>query len=199
MDAQVRHGAHGGLLLVEEPGGLARVHAPGLRPAVSEGGAEGDDVPDGPLLHQLPGLGVGLGKALVVANHQVFAALLGGGHHGLALLQGGGHGLFAQHVLARFQGGDGDFGVGVVGGADAHRVDVRVGQQVPPGGVDLAAVLLGQLPGPVLVQVVIAPELRLGVGGVLRDVAHLGDFPAADDSDVEHDLHLAFWSVVGCG
>ena len=84
VDAQVGHGAHGGLTLVEEPGVLARIHAPGLGAAVAEGGAEGENVPQHPVRHQLAGLLVGLCQALVLADHEEPAALPGGGGHGLA-------------------------------------------------------------------------------------------------------------------
>ena len=186
MDAQVGHGAHGGLTLVEEPGVLARIHAPGLGAAVAEGGAEGENVPQHPVRHQLAGLLVGLCQALVLADHEELAALPGGGHHGLAVGQGGGHGLFTEHMLARPQGGDGQLRVGGVGRANAHRVDGRVGQQRLPGGVGPAAPLGGQGLGPLLVQVIVPGQPGRGVGGVLGDVAHLGNLAAADDADVEH-------------
>ena len=71
--------------------------------------------------------------------------LLGGFRHGLGVLQGGGDGLLAEHVLYGVQGGNGDLGVGVVGGAHAHHVDLRVVDDVPPVG---AALLIAKaLPG----------------------------------------------------
>ena len=70
--------------------------------------------------------------------------------------------------------------------ADVNDVHGRVGQQRLPGGVGLATPLLRQGLGPLLVEVVVPGQPGRGVGGVLGDVAHLGNLAAADDADVEH-------------
>ncbi len=187
MDAQIRQSAHGGLLLVEEPVAPG-LHGPVLRAGVAHGGPEGDDVADDAAVQQLLGLAVHRVKAHVVADHQVLAVALGGGHHGLALCQGHGHGLFAQNVLPGVQGvGGGDLRMAAVFHADGHGVDAGVVEQVKIGFVDLAAVLGGHLLGPLGVQIVVARQLHMGVGGIFRQMAHLRDLAAADDTESDHN------------
>ena len=186
VDAQVGQSAHGGLLLVEEPGAPG-LHGPVLRAGVAHGGPEGDDVADDARVQQLLGLPVHRVEAHVVADHQVLAVALGGGHHGLALRQGHSHGLFAQDVLPGVQGVGGDLRMAAVLHADGHGVDAGVVEQVKIGIVDLAAVLGGHLLGTLGVQIVVARQLHMGVGGIFRQMAHLRDLAAADDTDSDHN------------
>ena len=179
MYAQVGHDAHGGLALIKEPGVLAGLDGPGLRPAVAEAGAEGDDIADQPRIDQPLGLHVGLGEPLVVADHQEFTVLFRAFHHGLAVGQGGGHGLFAKDVLAGLQGLDAQRRVSVVGGADGDSVDLRVCQQLLRCVIGQAAVFGGHVLRPAFGGVIEAHQLAVRVGGILRDVPHLGDLPAA--------------------
>ena len=115
---------------------------------------------------------------------------MGGLDHLLALLQRGGHGLFAQHMLTGFQGGNGDGRVGVVGHADADRVDGGIGQHGLGGLICLAAVLSGQLSGTLGIQIIEACQLRIGILRVFWDVTYLRDLAAADDTDSEHNCDL---------
>ena len=55
--------------------------------------------------------------------------------------------------------------------------------------VSSAAPLGGQGLGPLLVEVVVPGQPGLGVGGVLGDVAHLGNLAAADDADFQNLIH----------
>ena len=190
VDAKIRHGAHGSLVLVEEPGVLAGIHRPGLGAAVTEGGTEGDDAADHALIDQLLGHRVGLGQTLVVADHQELPRFMGGLDHLLALLQRGGHGLFTQHMLTGLQGGDGDGRVGMVGHADADCVDGGIGQHGLSGLIGLAAVLSGQLGGALGIQIIEACQLRIGILRVFGDVTYLRDLAAADDTDSEHNCDL---------
>ena len=146
---------------------------------MTEGSAEGDDLADLTVRDQLLRQLMGLGQALVLADHEEFAFLFGHLHHLLAVGEGDGHGLLAEDVLAGFQGLDGQLRVGVVGSADAYRVDVRIRQQLFRRVIGLAAVLGGHVLGPGLGGVEEADELAIGVIRVLGNVPHLGDLAAA--------------------
>ena len=184
MDAQIAEGAHSGLVLIEEPG--VPVRGPALRPGVADGGAEGDDVADDARLQQLLGPAMHRVKAHIVAHHQVLAVKLGSGHHGLALRQSHGHGLFHQHMLAGVEGGVGDLGMVAVFHAHGHRIDLRVVYQIVIGIIHLSAIFLRHLDGAGADFVIIAHQLGIGVGSVLRQVPGLGDLAAANDTDLNH-------------
>ena len=186
VDAQVGHGAHGGLGLVEEPGVLPRGDAPGLGPAVAEGGAEGDDLADLSLGDHLLGQLVSLGQPLVLADHQKLALLVGDLHHLLAVGEGDGHGLFAEDVLAGLEGFDGQLRVGVVGGAYGNRVDCGIRQQFFCAVIGLAAVFGGHVLGTGLGGIEEAHQLAVGVVRVLGNMSHLGDLAAAQNTDFQH-------------
>ena len=194
MDAQIRHGTHGSPVFVEEPGIQAGVHGPGLGAAMTEGGAEGDDVADEAVRNQRSCHAVSLGKPLVVADHQEFAVFVRCLHHGLALRQGDGHRLFAQDILACVEGGDGQLRMGEVGSADGYCLNLRIFQQLLYRSVGGAAVLLSQRGSTLLVDVVKAQQLCFGVVCVLRDVANLGNLAAADDTDSKHGDFLPYIS-----
>ena len=184
MDAHVGQGAQRRLVLVEEP--CALVHRPALGAGVAQHGAERDNVADNAAIQQLLGPAVHRVEAHIVADHQVLAVALGGGHHGFALRQRDGHGLFAQHMLAGVQRRRGDLRVAAVLHADGHRVDVIAVQQVKIAVAYVAAVLGGHLlcTGPVLV--IIGHDLCMGVGCILGQMAHLRDLAAADDTNSNH-------------
>ena len=157
---------------------------------MAEDGPEGDDIADQALHDQLPCQAVGLGKTLVVTDHQKFPVCVGGLNHGFAVGEVGRHGLFTQNVLARIQGCDGQLRMGKVGGADGHGLDFRFCQQLLYGGVGTAAVLSRQLCCPLLIDVVKAHQFCFWMGRVLRNVANLCDFAAADDTDSKHSRFL---------
>ena len=146
---------------------------------MAEAGAEGDDIADQALIDQPLGLHVGLGKALIVADHQEFAVLFRTVHHGLAVGQGGGHGLFAQDVLAGVQGLDAQCRMSVVGGTDRDGVDLRVCQQLLRRVIGQTTVFGGHILRPALGGIVEAHQLYIRVLRIFRDVPHLGDLPAA--------------------
>ena len=184
VDAHIGQRAQRRLVFIEEPGAL--VHGPALGAGVAQHGAERDDIADDAAVQQLLGPAVHRIEAHVVADHQMSAVALGGGHHGLALRQRHGHGLFAQHMLAGVQRRGGDLRMAAVLHADGHRVDVVAVQQVEIGVADIAAVLGGHLLGTGPVLVVIGHDLRIGVGCILGQMAHLCDLAAADDTNSNH-------------
>ena len=187
MDAEIRHGAHGGLGLVKEPGVLARGDAPGLGAAVTEGGAEGDDLADLAVGNHLLCQLVRVGEALVLADHQALALLFGNPHHLFAVGEGDGHGLLAENMLAGLQGLDAELGVRVVGSADGNRVDFGIGKEFIRRVVDLAAVFGSHVFSAGSGRVKEADELAAGVFIVLGDVTDLGNFAAAKDTDFNHE------------
>src|SRR5207247_565100 len=56
-----------------------------------------------------------------------FFVLAGGIPHLAGIIQRAGEGFFAGDVFAGFEGGDGHFGVGVVGAGDIDEIDFGVG------------------------------------------------------------------------
>ena len=183
VDAHVGQGAHSRLVLVKEPRTLQR---PALGAGVAQNGAEGDHIADDAAVQHLLGLAVHRVKTHVVAHHQVSAIALSGGHHGLALRQRDRHGLFAQHVLAGVQRRGGDLRMAAVFHADGYRINVVAVQQVKIGVADAAAVFGGHLLGTGAVLVVVGHDLRIGVGCILGQMAHLRDLAAADDTNSNH-------------
>ena len=111
-------------------------------------------------------------------------------HHGLALRQRYGHGLLAQHVLPGVESRRGHLRMAAVLHTHGYGVDLRILQQVEVGVVDLSAVLGGHLVRPLAVFVIVGHQLCVGVGGVFRQMAHLGDLAAADDSNSYHTRSL---------
>ena len=109
-------------------------------------------------------------------------------HHGLALRQRYGHGLLAQHVLPGVESRRGHLRMAAVLHTHGYGVDLRILQQVEVGVVDLSAVLSGHLMSPLAVFVIVGHQLCVGVGGVFRQMAHLGDLAAADDSNSYHTV-----------
>ena len=184
VDAHVGQGAQRRLILIEEPCTL--VHRPALGAGVAQHGAEGDHVADNAAVQQLLGTAVYRVEAHIVTDHQVLAVALGGGHHGLALRQRDRHGLFAQHVLAGVQRRGGDLRMAAVFHADGYRINVVAVQQVKIGVADAAAVFGGHLLGTGAVLVVVGHDLRIGVGCILGQMAHLRDLTAADDTNSNH-------------
>ena len=89
-------------------------------------------------------------------------------------------------MLAGVEGGVGDLGVVAVLHANGHRVDLRVVYQIVIGVIHLAAVFLRHLSGALGNLVVIAHQLGIGVGSVLRQVPGLGNLAAANDTDLNH-------------
>ncbi len=83
------------------------------------------DLTDGTFLDHFFGLGNGGDAAVVVANHVDHFGLLYSSDHVFALFDGQAERFFAEDVLAGAGGGDGDFGVGIIGCVDVHDVDVR--------------------------------------------------------------------------
>ena len=122
---------------------------------------------------------MGLGKALVLADHQNLALLVGNLHHLLAVGKGDGHGLFAEDVLACLEGIDGQLRVGVVGSTDGDRVDFGIGKQLFRAVVGLAAVFGRHVLGAGFCGVEETHQLAVGVIRILGNVTNLGDLAAA--------------------
>ena len=190
MHAQIRHRAHRGTLLVKEPRALTRINAPRFGAAVAEGRRKRDDAADFSLLDQFARLDVRAGQALILVDHQLFAALLRRLDHALAIRQRRRHRLFAQHMLARLQRRNRNLRVAGVRRADAHRVHVRVGQQGFHTVVGLSAVTLRQLLRARRIQIIKRGELRVGVVGIFGNVTNLRNFAAANDTDMKHVFFL---------
>jgi hypothetical protein len=94
------------------------------------------DVAELPALDErLERLGVGA-VAVVHRHHQGLPGSVGRAQYPVDGLLAEGERLLDQHVLARFEGGDGLRLVQVAGRADHHRVQLIVRQHVLVGGVD---------------------------------------------------------------
>ena len=115
-------------------------------PVLEVAGAHMEDAAELPFLHQLVRERHGRATAVVEPDEGADALLgsLGGGiAHGAGLGQGAGERLLAGHVLAGGQGGDGNLGMDVVGGAVVDQAHLGVGKQVLP-------VVRAALPAPAL-------------------------------------------------
>ena len=118
------------------------------------------------------------------AAHHLYARLVGGALEPPGLGDGHGRGLLDEDVLAGAGGLDGEFGVGVVGGADGDGVHLVVGEHlVEVGRPVLHLALLGALAGGLLAYVHGGVDVYLGG---LEHVAQVGpaDAAASDDCDV---------------
>lgn len=117
-------------------------------PGQGEGGVDqpvlevGDpDVPQrsqSPFRDESSGVGEGGHPAVVEADHgdlTTCGGLFGGRRHRLGLGHRVGERLLAQHVLAGFEGGDGDLRMTVARGADVDELDVVAGDQGAPVGL----------------------------------------------------------------
>src|SRR5205823_6835739 len=106
-------------------------------------------------------------RALLAAGLQSAVGLVGDADQRLALVHGQGQRLFAVHVLAGAQGGDGDQRVPVVGRGHGDGGDVAAGQEFAEV-VELRDLAAGDN----------SPRPRLAVGAVhvaAGDVLHPGD------------------------
>ena len=102
-----------------------------------------------------------------------------------AVGDGHGHRLFEEQVLAGFEGGDGELGMGVVGGGDGQDVDVRIGEQPRRvGGVPSTVVFPCQRLGGRRVDVAEGAHGRVGLGGRPARVGAAGG-AAADEAPAE--------------
>ena len=114
------------------------------------------------------------------------AVALGSRHHGLALRQRDRHGLLHQHVLPGVQSRRADLRMAAVLHTYRYGVYVGIIHQLVEAVVDLAAILRRHLLGTRRVLVVESYDLRIGVGCILRQMAHLCDLAAADNADSDH-------------
>lgn len=93
-----------------------------------------DAVADGAVRDHLLCKGDGRDAAVIVADHIDDARFFDGGDHFPSLQGVEGEGFLAEDGLAVLRGGDGDFGMGIVGGADVDDVDFGIGDDGAPVG-----------------------------------------------------------------
>lgn len=124
--------------------GIVPEVVPIFRGLETESGLHEADFADGAFGDPFPDLG-GLGSAAVHEGfHEEHVRFLHGLESFFGLLRVQGEGLLAENALARTSGGDGVFGMGVMGGGDVNGIDFRVLQEFFAGGVCLATVFLGE-------------------------------------------------------
>lgn len=135
MGAQVAECARAGAFPLQPPGerrfGVDE-------PVLEVGGANVPQGAEPPLGDQVPGVRDRGHPAVVEAHHGDLAAgrrALRGLGHRLGLGDRVGERLLAQHVLARLQGGDGDLGMAVAGGADVDELHIVPGDEGAPVGL----------------------------------------------------------------
>ena len=134
MGAQVAEGARAGQVAVEAPAvGRLGVNQPVLQVS----GPDLAERTDAALGHQPAGQGQGRDPPVIETNHAKVAICHRGGGR-LGQRTGLGHGVgqrfFAQDVLARPQGSQGDLGVAGPRGANVDQVDVVSLDHLAPGG-----------------------------------------------------------------
>ena len=122
---------------------------------------------------------MGLGKSLVLADHEEFSLFLRNLHHFLAVGEGHGHGFLTENVLAGFQGLDGKLGMGIVGCTHGDRIDFGIRQQFLRRVIDPAAVFRRHVLGTGFGRVKETYQLTVGICGIFRNVPNLGNLAAA--------------------
>ena len=75
----------------------------------------------------------------------------------------------------------------VVGGADGHGVNLRIGKELFRGRIDLSAIFGCHLLGPMDAWIEEADESGILIGGIFRDVTNLRNFSTADNTDFQHN------------
>ena len=154
-------------------------------------------VADPALGDELPGEGDGRHAPVGEADHGAYAVARPRARRRAVIASASstrvGQRLLAQHVLAGLEGGDGDLGVGVAGGADVDEVDVVALDQGLPrglGGLPAEALGGGATPAGVTAGDGGHPRTQrqveeagggapgLGVGGAHEGVAHHADATA---------------------
>ena len=90
-------------------------------------------------------------------------------------------------MLPGAQSLDGELGVGIIGGADGYCVDFGIGEEVFCGDINLSTVFGGHLLGAVGAGIEEADQSGIFIGGIFRNVTDLCDFPAADNTDIQHN------------
>ena len=156
--------------------------------------------------HRVQGEGELVEERQDVGDHELAPAGSGGGQHRVGILQAQRDGFLDEHILARFQGADGERGVLVVRDAEVHQPHARIVQEVvdrgmgrDPGEVrrpsGRAEVPLD--PAPVAGAVSGVPAAdgrhaspREGTGRLEVGHAHEAD---ADDSDPDHPAPRSVW------
>ena len=151
---------------------------------MAECGAEGDHIADEPLIQKPFRGGVCFCKPLILRNQQPFACFLRLGKHCLTVFLRGGHGLFTEDVFARLQCRNGERGMGIVGRADGNRIYRGVCKHLFRGEIDLPAVFFRHVFRSAGGGVIETDKLHMAVGSIFRNVAYLGNFSAAQNSNI---------------
>lgn len=162
------------------------------RRRVGQGAAESGDVDlahfaEEPALDQLPHHRVALES--VGAGHDLRdqpLLLAGGGQHAVGLGGVHRHARLGQHVLAGFEGRQGDRAVQIRPGADDDGVEVRVGEQVLPALVGARdAKLARRLRSRDEPPVADRDDLNVGQGAQPGNVPQPGVGPGTDEADAQ--------------
>ncbi len=112
----------GGIETPESRAALREVF--GHRPVLQEIGTVVEDATQVAALDDFFGQGDGGEETVVVPNEVGQSGFFDGLHHFLAFGAIECQGFFAENHFARLDGGEGDFGVEIVGGADVHGIDI---------------------------------------------------------------------------
>ena len=124
-----------------------------------------------------------------MAHRQDAARLFRGPGHGQSVLIRGCHGLFAQHMLAGPESGDGEGSVAAVGGADAHGIHVPPGQQSLQTFTGCGAGSAEPVPELRRPAAEEGPQGHAGHGRQIPGVFPLRRAAAADDADTDLSFH----------
>ena len=125
-------------------------------------------------------------KAAYKTDHQQLAALFRGLFHFLRLRRVERHGLFAQHVLARAQRGNGALRMRAVPGANAHRVQFLEREHLPVVRERARNLVFLRSLGKVLfVDIAQRVDFHVGVAAIAAQV-YAGNAARADDANFDH-------------
>jgi hypothetical protein len=193
VHAEVAHGAHDRLRLVEEPA-VPAVDAPRFRSRMAEGRAERQHPAEHAGIENFLRLHVRRHQALVVGDHEEDAVLARGIDHRLRLFAASRHRLLDEHVGAGFRRRDRRGRVQMIRQADADRIRFLGGQQLPVIRVGASAVFLRVFLRPLDDNVAERDELDVRIRRIFGDVAMFRNRSAAEDGhlDFGHVRHSLF-------
>ena len=133
--------------------------------------------------------------AVVAHGHENFAGLLSGAGHFRCFFGGDGVGFFGEDVAAVFQGGDGDFGVEEIGGADVYQIKIKFEKIVIVANAVLDGMRGGELVRFFLHDVADGCDFDFGMVEPGLSVERVPGDTCADDTEAKFLAHFLIHSM----
>ena len=129
-------------------------------------------------------------KPLVHVNHQKSAAFTGRRGHFLTFFQRNRHRLFAQNMFPRLQCLYTHLRMKSIRGTDRNRINFRHREQFFHRCAGSSPILLRHFLRSFKAVIIVSNDLCVTVPAIFRNMPHLGNFSASDDSNIQHSMHL---------